>query len=67
MNKLSPEEREEIPLSAGEVAILMGVDTRTVSRWAIDGLLPCFFTPGGHRRFRRSDIQPFLTPKEHTP
>ncbi|WP_338701295.1 BldC family transcriptional regulator [Streptomyces sp. Q6] len=44
-------------LSGGEVAALLGVDPKTVTRWANLGKLPCFRTPGGHRRYRRADVE----------
>lgn len=48
-------------LSPGEVAELFHVDPKTVSRWAKQGRLPCFTTLGGHRRFRWSDVEPYLS------
>lgn len=48
------EEREY--LTPGEVARLLHVSPKTISRWASEGLLPCLVTLGGHRRFRRADI-----------
>jgi CheY-like chemotaxis protein len=30
-----------------------------VRKWADGGRLPAFYTPGGHRRFRRSDLEAF--------
>ena len=47
-----------------EVSILLGVDPKTVTRWAQAGKLDCIRTIGGHRRFKRSVIMPFLTAKE---
>jgi excisionase family DNA binding protein len=47
-------------LSPRKVAALFGVDARTVSRWARDGKMPSLLTPGGHRRFRRSDVDKAL-------
>ena len=41
----------DTPMTAGEVADLFAVTTTTVKRWAEDGLLPYFKTPGGHYRF----------------
>ena len=43
-------------LTPGEVARLLHVSPKTVSRWAGQGLLPCVVTLGGHRRFRRDDV-----------
>lgn len=39
-----------------EAAKLLGVHPATVRNWADRGLLPSQKTPGGHRRFRRSDL-----------
>jgi excisionase family DNA binding protein len=39
-----------------EVAALFGVDPTATVRWAHDGLLRFFTTPGGHYRFRASDV-----------
>jgi excisionase family DNA binding protein len=47
-------------LTPAEVAALVFVDPKTVSRWAKAGKLPATRTPGGHRRFRRSDVQPLI-------
>lgn len=51
--------RDEL-LPPGEVAKMLAVDPKTVSRWAAKGKLPSIRTPGGHRRFRRSVIQAIL-------
>jgi excisionase family DNA binding protein len=47
-------------LTSAEVAALVFVDPKTVSRWAQAGKIPCVRTPGGHRRFRTSDVQAIL-------
>jgi excisionase family DNA binding protein len=43
-------------LTPSEVAALFGVDPRTVTRWAAAGNLNPIRTPGGHRRYRRSEV-----------
>jgi excisionase family DNA binding protein len=43
-------------LTPAEVAGLFGVDPRTVTRWATSGRLTPVRTPGGHRRYRRSEV-----------
>jgi two-component system KDP operon response regulator KdpE len=32
----------------------------TIRKWSDSGRLPAFYTPGGHRRYRRSDLDQFL-------
>jgi excisionase family DNA binding protein len=43
--------------SPGEVASMFGVNTKTVGRWARSGKIDAIRTPGGHRRFRASEIK----------
>ena len=43
-------------LAPREVAALLFVDPKTVTRWAQAGKLNSFRTPGGHRRYLKSDI-----------
>jgi excisionase family DNA binding protein len=44
-------------LTPGEVALIFRVDPKTVTRWAAAGGIGCIRTPGGHRRFRESDVK----------
>lgn len=49
-------------------ARMLGVDERTVVRWADDGHLPVAYrTPGGHRRFRVLDLEHYLNPQPKEP
>ncbi|NDJ53728.1 MAG: helix-turn-helix domain-containing protein [Chloroflexi bacterium] len=43
-------------VSLGEAANILGVHPTTVRHWADSGDLPSQRTPGGHRRFRRTDL-----------
>ena len=43
-------------LRPGQVANVLGVTTKTLRRWSEAGKLPAYFV-GGHRRYRRSDVQ----------
>lgn len=47
-------------LTPGEVAKMFRVDPKTVSRWASNGRLDSIKTPGGHFRFKESDVQDLL-------
>jgi excisionase family DNA binding protein len=38
----------------------LGVHSSTLRRWADDNTVPCFRTPGGHRRFRMVDLDAFV-------
>lgn len=47
-------------LTPGEVATLFRVDPKTVTRWASAGRIGSIRTPGGHRRFRESEVRALL-------
>jgi excisionase family DNA binding protein len=44
----------------GQAAAFLGAAQSTVRKWADAGRLHAFYTPGGHRRFRREDLEAFL-------
>src|SRR5262245_31472774 len=52
-----PASPEDGIMTPGEVAALFRVDAKTVTRWAKQGRLTCFMTPGGHRRYRESEVR----------
>jgi excisionase family DNA binding protein len=47
-------------LRAAEVAELLHVTPKTVSRWAHEGKLPCLRTLGGHRRYPEREIRALI-------
>lgn len=51
---------QEQLLTPGEVATLFRVDPKTVTRWATAGRIGSIRTPGGHRRFRESEVRTLL-------
>ncbi len=53
-------------LTPGEVATLFRVDPKTVTRWAAAGRISSIRTPGGHRRFRESEVRALLRGGEAT-
>lgn len=54
------ETNSERLLTPGEVASLFRVDPKTVTRWAAAGRISSIRTPGGHRRFRESEVHALL-------
>jgi len=53
-------ENTERLLTPGEVALMFRVDPKTVTRWASAGRIGSIRTPGGHRRFRESEVSALL-------
>jgi excisionase family DNA binding protein len=51
---------DEKLMTAGEVATLFRVDSKTVGRWAAAGRIEFVRTPGGHRRYRESDVNALI-------
>jgi excisionase family DNA binding protein len=47
-------------LFTAEVAQLLRVSPKTVSRWAKEGKLPFLRTVGGHRRYPETEIRALL-------
>lgn len=47
-------------LTPRQVAELFNVHPTTVGRWETEGRLRGIRTPGGHRRFRREDVEALL-------
>lgn len=48
-------------LTPGEVARILRVDPKTVTRWASQNRIQSVRTPGGHRRFFAAEIMTIAT------
>jgi excisionase family DNA binding protein len=53
-------------LSLGPASRLLGIDPDTLRRWADQGRVPSWTTPGGHRRFDRNALER-LASSRHRP
>ena len=51
---------DDVMLRPGEVSRLLGVDPKTLTRWADSGKLPAVVLPSGHRRYRLGAIRAVL-------
>jgi len=47
-------------MTLGQAARFLGVAQSTIRKWSDQGRVPAFYTPGGHRRYRRGDLENFL-------
>lgn len=53
-------------LSLTETCELLGVHPTTLRRWVDAGEIPCFRTPGGHRRFRLAELTAWMEGNKST-
>ncbi|MHB1863182.1 MAG: MerR family transcriptional regulator [Gemmatimonadaceae bacterium] len=51
-------------LRIGAAARLVGVSVDTMRRWADEGLIEPFISPGGQMQFRESDVKRLMTARE---
>jgi excisionase family DNA binding protein len=54
-------------LTLGQAAKYLGVAQSTMRKWSDLGRVSAFYTPGGHRRYRRGDLDQFLDRSGPTP
>ena len=50
---------EGAPLTSHDVAKMLHANPTSINKWASEGHLKCYRTPGGHRRFNRADVAAF--------
>lgn len=54
-------------LKPADVAAMFSVNPKTVARWSSSGLLQSIRTPGGHRRYRETDVVALLNNRDDLP
>src|SRR3954465_7448412 len=59
--EMSTQQSADELLTPAEVAAILFVDPKTVTRWARAGKLDAIRTPGGHRRYLKSDVLAIMT------
>jgi excisionase family DNA binding protein len=62
----STTDREGRWLSLGPASRLLGIDQDTLRRWADQGRVASWTTPGGHRRFDRSALERLVAGRRST-
>ena len=50
----------EILYTTDDLSKMFRVGKSTIKRWTDEGKLQCFKTPGGHRKFKPSNVQEFI-------
>ena len=61
---MSSDRREWLSLT--QASKVLGVHQTTLRRWADSGSIPCFRTPGGHRRFQAGDLATWMEGRQTT-
>ena len=57
MPTTKPPSADDTWLPLGRASRLVGVDPDTLRRWANEGRVEVYLTPGGHRRFQRRSLE----------
>jgi excisionase family DNA binding protein len=52
-------------LALGAASQVVGVDPDTLRRWADEGRVEVYTTPGGHRRFQRASLERLIVSRTH--
>jgi excisionase family DNA binding protein len=52
---------EEAPLTISEAAQVLGVSEAALRLWTDEGKIKAFVTPGGHRRYSRTELKKFAS------
>ena len=64
---MAKEKQQPEWVSLREAATILGVHPATVRNWADRGDLSSRRTPGGHRRFRRADLEQWVSASQNPP
>jgi excisionase family DNA binding protein len=57
---INPTERQLV-FTSSQAALYLGVSLATIRRWTDAGHIGCYRTPGGQRRFSRSQLDSFIS------
>jgi excisionase family DNA binding protein len=56
-----PRNDRQLVFTSSQAARYLGVSLATVRRWTDAGYVSCYRTPGGQRRFARTQLDEFIT------
>src|SRR5271166_5521239 len=61
-----PRNERQLVFTSSQAARYLGVSLATVRRWTDAGHIACYRTPGGQRRFSRTQLDEFVTSMQRT-
>jgi excisionase family DNA binding protein len=56
-----PSNSRQLVFTSSQAARYLGVSLATIRRWTDSGHISCYRTPGGQRRFARSQLDDFIS------
>lgn len=61
-----PLDERQLVFTSSQAARYVGVSLATVRRWTDAGHIDCYRTPGGQRRFSRTQLDEFIASMQRT-
>jgi excisionase family DNA binding protein len=61
-----PRTERQLVFTSSQAARYVGVSLATVRRWTDAGHIDCYRTPGGQRRFSRTQLDEFIASMQRT-
>jgi len=61
-----PRNERQLVFTSSQAARYVGVSLATVRRWTDAGHIDCYRTPGGQRRFSRTQLDEFIASMQRT-
>lgn len=66
MSPAQPRSERQLVFTSSQAARYVGVSLATVRRWTDAGHIDCYRTPGGQRRFSRTQLDEFIASMQRT-
>jgi len=66
LSPATPRNERQLVFTSSQAARYLGVSLATVRRWTDAGHVSCYRTPGGQRRFSRTQLDEFIASMQRT-
>jgi excisionase family DNA binding protein len=54
-------DHQQLVFTSSQAAVYLGISLATIRRWTDAGHISCYRTPGGQRRFSRTQLEDFIS------